>query len=200
MIHTDVKKYLSCTLAVVLAAQTYSSQALTVTIPKLDTHNTLKYSGVALVAAGALRFFTREGDNLPSRFDWDQVAQGNDLLNQGKFFLDDELLGHAGSRPFDVINKENGRVERVNAYYPKGLAGWTATYYKSVLSALGATWLTVTAARLLALRDTTVENFVPRLANEISLQIKALGLNPAFEVFVPTLAAIIGYNFANAAK
>lgn len=167
---------------------------------KLTPFTPLQYGGIALVGATALRFFTREGDNTPSRFNWEKIAQGEDLLNQSFYLVDDELIGHVGTKSYDEINKENGRVERVNAHYPKGLGGWTAFYYKTILSALGTTWVVVTAARVAALPDTTPENFIPRLTTEITIQVKNLGMNPALDVFIPTFAVIAGYKFANQSK
>lgn len=105
---------------------------------------------VSALAASLIRFWTREGNNNPSRFEWDKIASGEDLANQSLYFVDDEVIGHAGKGSFQQFDPVTGGTKFSKPVAPKGIFGYISAYHKGVIKALGATWLTVVVARILS--------------------------------------------------
>jgi len=105
---------------------------------------------VSALAASLIRFWTREGNNNPSRFDWDQLASGQDPVNQSLYFVDDEIIGHSGKGSYQQADTKTGETKFSTPVEPKGLFGFISAHHKGVIKALGATWLTVTVVELLS--------------------------------------------------
>lgn len=197
----SAKRSILLSLAFLLAANSAVAGAGQAATPTPTTPSQAwtiaKWTTIFLVAAGATRFFTREGNDSPVRYDKDKILNFEDMPDQLFYLLDDGVIGHAGHKPYDEVNKENNRIERKDVYYPKGVGGWTAFYYKSVLSALGATWAIATAIRVCNTTGTTPENFLERFLLEVGKQASNVGLEPILELAVPVAGVVIGSKLAS---
>lgn len=168
------KNSLFATLTVLMTAQPSLTDASVVALPntsvlprlELNTTNSVL---VTALAASLIRFWTKDGDNRPSRFDWDQVAEGNDLLNQGKYLIDDELIGNGQKGSYQMVDPKTGLTRFSTRVEAKGLYGFISKYHKDVIKAVGFTWLTMTVVRILSnpLNRLTPETFLNALGAEL---------------------------------
>jgi len=148
-----------------------------------------KWSMLTFIFVSAARLATRWGDTSEPRYDWEKIFKGEELSSQLFYLWDDGFVGHTGIKPYLLLNKDNQRTEHLDSCWPKGLGGWGAYYHKSVLKGIGATWVIVTIAQVLADSKTTPDNFMLALANAIK---KQTALLPYPKFFEAGLAAALG--------
>lgn len=122
---------------------------------------------ISALAASLIRFWTREGDNNPSRFDWDKIAAGQDIANQSLCFVDDEIIGHSGKGSYQMADPKTGGTKFSTPVEPKGLFGYISAYHKAVIKALGAAWLTAMVIKVLS-ENHKKEQFFKALGKELN--------------------------------
>jgi hypothetical protein len=152
---------------------------------------TMKNLIIAATFGAALRFWTRDGNNSPVRYNLDELLVGENVQENLWYLMDDGVIGHAGKKPKLKVD-ESGEIEIPNPVYPKGLMGWTHFYWKPILSAIG----TAVFASLVyeaAKNSSTSKDFVAALRGSIEGKLKELGISKLSDLGVPAAAGALGY-------
>jgi len=141
-------------------------------------------SAVGAIFFTAFRFFSKDSDNNPVRYDFEKLANGEDLLNQSWYLFDDGLVGQQMKKASVKADPESGKVWTSKDTPPKGLIGYAHAYWKSVLSALGVTLVAHDMIVAAQKSNGKLETFTTSFAELMAKRMDQIGLS--------TAAALIG--------
>lgn len=165
---------LACTPASVLANHACSATAHVVApgAPTVSSgysqYLTLTNAAWVVFFVSLVRFWTREGDAKPSRFNLDELIAGDNVAYNLGVFIDDEIIGHQGKKPYAMIDEEKGRLQVSTPCWPKGVYGWAAYYFKPVLSAIGSTAFIYLVCKTATDPRTKTEGFISVFGKRIN--------------------------------
>jgi len=138
---------------------------------------------IALVGALAfamIRFWTREADSKPVRYDVDKILNFEDMPEQLFYILDDGVIGHSAKGSFQKagpVDPQTGKAttEFSTPVYPKGFFGWTSFYYKGIIKGVGTGWIlwvAIETARDVGVNDSAkfIKAFGARMKNYLALE------------------------------
>lgn len=146
-------------------------------VPSVETiKNSTVQAAYASLFLAAFRFWSREPDKNPSRFDYDTFINElgsvkNTTYNVG-VFVDDNVLGHVrkGGTPF--ANLENGGKFETGPGIPsKGFVGMVHSYWKPLVAAFGsvvAFQMVVKAASDSKTKEEFTNKFFKALSDKLS--------------------------------
>jgi len=132
-------------------------------LPKIATTpaNAAKITALAFFLWSGVMYILREPTNKPSRYSWDEILEGKDLLKNLKYLIIDGLIGHGAKsasmrtypnvkkdgsetkvspqlcEAYDDINPKTNHEARVilrPGAYPKGIYGWGLYYLKPTIT------------------------------------------------------------------